>query len=200
MARLTAAQRRRLRPEQFALPGLREFPIEDVGHVKSAAGRITQAFERGRIAPAQHREALGNLGRAEMRVGIHGKAASMRIPPPVPRPPTAPRAGAAVAHTFHVPALRAASEAAYDAMHAVPGYSGPSPDGWRLADGTEVLVLPSDRRLMVGESGGRVLEMSPFPNDVPMRDLVAHMRRWCPNLREPALIWTIRPKAVPDRR
>lgn len=42
MARLTAAQRRRLPAKDFAGPG-RSFPINDKNHARAALGRLTNA-------------------------------------------------------------------------------------------------------------------------------------------------------------
>ena len=42
MARLTANIRKNLRSGQFAIPGMRKYPIPDVTHARNALGRVSQ--------------------------------------------------------------------------------------------------------------------------------------------------------------
>ncbi len=50
MAKLTAAQRKKLPKGKFALPGERKFPIPDAAHAANAKARATQQYDRGRLA------------------------------------------------------------------------------------------------------------------------------------------------------
>lgn len=80
---LTAAQRKRLRPSQFALPDSRRLPIHDARHVRNAAARLTQMIKRGTVSRHEYKEALSRIWKAEERFkigrfrkprGKHGRA------------------------------------------------------------------------------------------------------------------------------
>lgn len=53
MARLSAAQRRKLKPSQFAGPK-GSYPVPDKSHAANAKARAKQALEAGRISKAQY--------------------------------------------------------------------------------------------------------------------------------------------------
>jgi hypothetical protein len=42
MARLTAAQRKRMKSSSYALPGKRKYPIPDKSHARNALARVSQ--------------------------------------------------------------------------------------------------------------------------------------------------------------
>ena len=67
---LTAAQRRALRPSQFALPERLALPIEDPAHVRNAAARLEQMRRRGTVTSGEYRSALARIRAAEARLGI----------------------------------------------------------------------------------------------------------------------------------
>jgi len=50
MALLKAAARKRLRSNQFGLPGSRKYPVHDRSHAANAKARASQMFKRGRIS------------------------------------------------------------------------------------------------------------------------------------------------------
>lgn len=50
MARLRARRRKKLRRNQFALPGSRKYPIHDRSHAINAKARATQQYKKGRIS------------------------------------------------------------------------------------------------------------------------------------------------------
>lgn len=50
MARLKAKRRRKLKKNQFALPGSRKYPIHDRKHAANAKARATQQYKKGRIS------------------------------------------------------------------------------------------------------------------------------------------------------
>lgn len=52
MARLTAAQRKKLPKSSFAGPG-RSYPIPDAAHAANAKARATQAVKAGRMSKGQ---------------------------------------------------------------------------------------------------------------------------------------------------
>ena len=53
MSRLSAAQRRNLKPGQFAGPN-RSYPVPDKSHAANAKARAKQALDAGRITKAQY--------------------------------------------------------------------------------------------------------------------------------------------------
>lgn len=53
MGRLSAAERRKLKPSQFAGPN-RSFPVNDASHAADAKARAKQALDAGRISKAQY--------------------------------------------------------------------------------------------------------------------------------------------------
>jgi len=81
---LTAAQRGRLRPSQFALPARRQLPLVDRAHVKNAAARLTQMYRRGTVTLSEYKAARKKILAAEKRLGpgIFGRG----TPGPAARP------------------------------------------------------------------------------------------------------------------
>jgi len=69
--KLSAAERRNLPDDDFALPEYRMFPIYDPGHIKAGAGRISQAFREGRITPEEYARAESRVLAAERHFGMH---------------------------------------------------------------------------------------------------------------------------------
>ncbi len=65
MARLTAAQRRRLKPSEFAVPELDGYPIHDLRHVELAKGRLHQFGSR--LTRAQQDRAWQRIAQAESK-------------------------------------------------------------------------------------------------------------------------------------
>ena len=53
MTRLSAAQRRNLKPDQFAGPE-RSFPVNDKSHAANAKARAKQQLDKGEITRAQY--------------------------------------------------------------------------------------------------------------------------------------------------
>lgn len=49
MAHLRASRRRKLRKNQFGLPGSKKYPMPDRRHAANAKARATQMYKRGRI-------------------------------------------------------------------------------------------------------------------------------------------------------
>ncbi len=68
---LTAAERRRLRPSELALPARRALPIEDARHVRAAASRLEQMRRRGTITLSEYRSARSKIHAAAKRLGVH---------------------------------------------------------------------------------------------------------------------------------
>lgn len=54
MAKLTAAQRKKLSSSQFAGPG-RSYPVPDKSHARNAKARASQAYNAGRISKGQEK-------------------------------------------------------------------------------------------------------------------------------------------------
>lgn len=52
MAKLTAAQRKQIPPENFALPGGR-YPVENKPHAANAKARASQQFARGMLSAGE---------------------------------------------------------------------------------------------------------------------------------------------------
>lgn len=53
--RLSAKERKTLKPEQFAVPGARKYPIPDANHARNALSRVAQfgsAGEKAQVASA----------------------------------------------------------------------------------------------------------------------------------------------------
>jgi hypothetical protein len=53
MAKLSAAQRRGLKPSQFAGPG-RSYPVNDRNHAIAAKARAKEALDAGRMSRAEY--------------------------------------------------------------------------------------------------------------------------------------------------
>lgn len=62
MARLSASQRRNLKPSQFAGPG-RSFPVPDRSHAANAKARAKQALKAGRISKAEYDRIVAKANR-----------------------------------------------------------------------------------------------------------------------------------------
>lgn len=50
MAKLTAAQRKKLPKKKFALPAERKYPVDTKGRAANAKARATQAVDAGRMS------------------------------------------------------------------------------------------------------------------------------------------------------
>ena len=50
MAQLSRRRRKKLRKNQFALPGSRRFPVHDRAHAANAKARATQMYNKGKIS------------------------------------------------------------------------------------------------------------------------------------------------------
>lgn len=50
--KLNAKKRRGLRSSQFALPGVRKYPVHDRSHAANAKARATQMANKGKISAA----------------------------------------------------------------------------------------------------------------------------------------------------
>jgi hypothetical protein len=74
MARLTAAQRHRLKPSQFAVPELEAYPIEDPHHIALAKGRLKQFGYR--LTKAEEARAWKRIAAAERKMLPRGHARS----------------------------------------------------------------------------------------------------------------------------
>jgi hypothetical protein len=66
MAKVTAAQQRRMSPSSFAVPELRKYPIHDLQHVYRAKGRLRQWGYR--LTPTQRKRAWDRIAAAEARL------------------------------------------------------------------------------------------------------------------------------------
>lgn len=52
MAKLTAAQRKKIPKSQFGLPGEGKYPMPDKSHARNAKARASQAVNEGRMSKA----------------------------------------------------------------------------------------------------------------------------------------------------
>lgn len=50
MAKLTAAQRKKLPKSKFALPKEEKYPVNDKSHAKNAKARATQMVKKGKLS------------------------------------------------------------------------------------------------------------------------------------------------------
>ena len=53
MAVLTTKKRKSLRTGQFALPGVRKYPVHDRSHAANAKARSTQQYKKGNLSRSQ---------------------------------------------------------------------------------------------------------------------------------------------------
>lgn len=70
MAKLTAKARKKLKPDQFALPGGR-YPIEDAAHARNALSRVSQfgsPAEKATVRAKVAREYPG-IGKSKKKLG-----------------------------------------------------------------------------------------------------------------------------------
>lgn len=67
---LSAAQRRRIPSNRFALPRTRKLPLNDASHVRNAATRLEQMRNRGSVTASEYRSAHRRIRAAERRLGI----------------------------------------------------------------------------------------------------------------------------------
>jgi len=58
---LTAAKRRRIPKNMFALPERQDLPIHDAKHAKNANSRLTQMLKRGTVTDSEYRKAYRNI-------------------------------------------------------------------------------------------------------------------------------------------
>lgn len=52
MSKMTAATRSSLPKSEFALPGVRKYPVNDAAHAANAKARATQMVDKGKLSPA----------------------------------------------------------------------------------------------------------------------------------------------------
>lgn len=52
MAKLNAAERKRIPASEFGLPGSRKYPMPDKSHAANAKARATQMVNKGKLSPA----------------------------------------------------------------------------------------------------------------------------------------------------
>lgn len=88
---ISAAKRRGLPADQFALPETRQYPIDTAARVRNAAARLEQ--NKGRLAPEQYARAKGRIARAARRFGIESKYE--------PKPARRKRLTLAIRHPIH---------------------------------------------------------------------------------------------------
>jgi len=53
MAKLTAAKRNALPKNEFALPGIEKYPVNDKSHAKNAKARASEMEKKGRLTSTQ---------------------------------------------------------------------------------------------------------------------------------------------------
>lgn len=70
MSVLRAKKRNSLKPNQFALPEERKYPIHDANHVRNAAARLQGQKKRGMISGEKYSKARAAIARAAKRFGI----------------------------------------------------------------------------------------------------------------------------------
>lgn len=68
---ISAAKRRSLPGDKFALPELKKYPIDTPARVRNAAARLEQ--NRSRLSPADYKKARGAIARAAKKFGIHSQ-------------------------------------------------------------------------------------------------------------------------------
>jgi len=67
MSVLSAAERKKLKPEQFGLPGERKYPMPDRAHAINAKARASQAADAGRISEATEEKIIAKANRVLKR-------------------------------------------------------------------------------------------------------------------------------------
>lgn len=82
MSELDTDARNKLKPNQFALPDKKKFPVHDADHTRNAAARLAQAKKAGTISDADYSTARGNIRRAAKKFGIHSELKDQLNPPP----------------------------------------------------------------------------------------------------------------------
>jgi hypothetical protein len=50
MAKLTAATRKKIPKNEFALPGIEKYPVEDKAHAKNAKARASEMEKKGKLS------------------------------------------------------------------------------------------------------------------------------------------------------
>lgn len=68
---ISAAKRRSLPADKFALPEKSAYPIDTAARVRNAAARLEQ--NKGRLTPAEYSSAKGRIARAAKKFGIHSE-------------------------------------------------------------------------------------------------------------------------------
>lgn len=53
MAKLTAAKRKALPKNEFALPGIEKYPVNDKAHARAAKSRASEMEAKGKLTPSQ---------------------------------------------------------------------------------------------------------------------------------------------------
>lgn len=69
-AKLTAGARKKLSPEQFALPDKEKYPIHDKAHVRNALSRAAEQIQKGGEGAADAKAALPAIHAAAKKMGI----------------------------------------------------------------------------------------------------------------------------------
>src|SRR3990172_214198 len=69
-AKLSAAARKKLSSEDFALPSKKKYPIHDKAHVRNALARAAQQMKRGGEGAADAKAAMPKIRAAAKRMGI----------------------------------------------------------------------------------------------------------------------------------
>lgn len=59
--KLNAAQRARIRPDDFAIPAARQYPMQDLPHARAALSRLAQALNNHTLTQAQHDTAVARV-------------------------------------------------------------------------------------------------------------------------------------------
>jgi len=85
MARLTAAQRRRLPARVFGLPKQRKYPINDRGHAIAAKGRATEGLRRGWINTAEYKKIVRKADKKIASTRVKRKVGGAKRRKPVRR-------------------------------------------------------------------------------------------------------------------
>jgi hypothetical protein len=74
--RLTAAERRRIPKDKFALPSRRQLPLTNKAHIRNAASRLEQMKKRGTVTTGEYKAAHSRIRKAERAHGIHPRKKS----------------------------------------------------------------------------------------------------------------------------
>ena len=56
MSKLTAAKRKKIPKNEFALPGVEKYPVEDKSHAKNAKARASEMEHKGKISKSTEKK------------------------------------------------------------------------------------------------------------------------------------------------